>query len=292
MPRIAYVNGRYLRHERARVHVEDRGYQFADGVYEVVVAWRARLLDLDAHLDRLGRSLDALEIAWPLSRAALLQVMAEVLRLNRYRDALIYVQVTRGVAPRDHGFPKRAVPQLVVTARRLPPVDPARINAGVSVITMPDIRWGRCDIKSISLLPNVLAKQNARLAGAFEAWMIDAAGNVTEGSSTNAWIVTADGTILTRPLGHDILAGVTRAVVTRLAAECQLRVVERAFSLEEAKQAREAFLTSATSFVLPVTRIDGAAVGTGAPGPIAHRLRQLYLDLAEGRAPIAAASPS
>lgn len=279
MPRIAYVNGRYVPHARARVHIEDRGYQFADGVYEVCALRHGRLLDLEPHLDRLERSLAALAIAMPMARAALVMVLREVVRRNLLRDGLVYLQVTRGVAPRGHAFPEPPVPpSLVVTARPLAPAALARAAAGVSVITLPETRWARCDIKSIALLPNVLAKQAAAEQGAFEAWFVDRQGFVTEGASSNAWIVDAEGILRTRDLSHAILAGITREAVQALAARAGLRVVERPFTVAEAKAAREAFLTSATSFVAPVLRIDGAPVGNGAPGLLAQELRRLYLD--------------
>ncbi len=272
MSRIAYVNGRYVPHPAASVHIEDRGYQFADGVYEVTAVKGGRLVDGAAHLDRLDRSLAELSIAAPMARAALLRVSAEMIRRNGLVDGTLYMQVTRGVARRDHPFPPAAVkPALVMTAKRWR--TPA--TAGAAVITIPDIRWGRCDIKSVALLPNVLGKQQARAAGALEAWMVRD-GTVTEGTSTNAWIVTAAGDVVTRPLGPDILGGITRQTVIRLAGQAQIRVVERPFTVAEAKAAREAFITSTTALVLPVVRIDGAAVGTGAPGPVTGRLRELY----------------
>lgn len=276
MSRIAYVNGRYVRHGSAQVHVEDRGYQFADGVYEVLAVAAGRLVDLDPHLERLDRSLRELAIGWPVSRTALVRIMAEVVRRNRVADGIVYLQVTRGVARRDHAFPVRAMPSLVVTARRAAPPRPGQAEQGVRVVTQPDIRWGRCDIKSVALLPNVLAKQAARAAGAFETWMVDSAGYVTEGSSTNAWIVDAQGRLVTRHLENAILSGVTRRVLLELAAREGHSVVERAFTPAEAKAAPEAFLTSTTSFVLPVVQIDDTPVGNGTPGPVTRRLRALY----------------
>ena len=277
MSRIAYVNGRYVPHRAARVHVEDRGYQFADGVYEVCAVMGGRILDLEPHLDRLARSLNELSIAWPLSRAALVQVLDEVVRRNRVRNGMVYLQITRGVARRDHPFPKAAKPALVITARAgSAAARTAQAEAGVRVVTLPDIRWARRDIKSVALLPNVLAKQTARAAGAFEAWMVDADGFVTEGASTNAWIVDADGNLVTRDLGHAILAGITRQVLVALAAEAKLNLVERKFSVAEAKAAREAFLTSTTAFVAPVVQIDDRVIGNGRPGSIAQRLGELY----------------
>jgi D-alanine transaminase len=278
MTRFAYVNGRYLPHPEAMVHVEDRGYQFADGVYEVIAIHDGRFVDEEPHLERLDRSLFELRIGWPMTPPALKLVMRELVRRNGVRNGIIYLQVTRGQAPRDHAFPKKAVaPGLVMTTRRAKPVPAAALRDGVAVITIPDIRWGRCDIKSIALLPNVLGKQAAHEAGAFEAWQVAASGVVTEGTSTNAWIVTREGRVVTHPPGPQILNGVTRLTVLRLAAESQIAVEERPFTFEELKTAREAFLTSTTSHVLPVTRVDGALIGDGKPGRIARRLRELYV---------------
>ena len=277
MSRIAYVNGRYLRHAEASVPVEDRGYQFADGVYEVAAVRGGRLVDETLHLDRLERSLRELAIALPMPRAALRVVMAETVRRNGVREGIVYLQVTRGVARREHAFPAAARPCLVVTARSQSFTRTDALAAtGAAVITVPDIRWGRCDIKSVGLLPNVLAKQKARQAGAYEAWLVDRDGFVTEGSSTNAWIVDQEGNLVTRHLDSAILGGCTRAALLELARTENVRINERKFTVAEAKAAREAFLTSTTSFVLPVTRIDGAAVAGGKPGPLALRLRALY----------------
>lgn len=273
MSRFAYVNGRYLRHQAATVSIDDRGFQFGDGAYEVMAVHRGVPIDQELHLQRLYRSLAELQIAQPVDRRALPVILDRVLSLNQVCEGLIYLQVTRGTARRDHVFPKAARPALVVTARRVPPVPPALIRDGVAIISIPDQRWARCDIKSLNLLPNVLGKQQARAAGAFEAWQVDAQGMVTEGASTNAWIVTEAGALMTRPADHAILNGVTRQVILRHAGEFGLRLVERPFSLLEAKSATEAFLTSTTSLVLPVTRIDEASVGDGRPGPVAQGLR-------------------
>ena len=213
------------------------------------------LIDEAPHLDRLDRSLGELRIAWPMRRRALQVVMREVVRRNGVHTGILYLQVTRGVATRDHKFPAAARPSLVMTARRGRPPPRRLFDEGVGVVTMPDLRWGRCDIKSVSLLPNVLGKQQAVEAGAFEAWLVDDNGNVTEGTSTNAWIVTANDSLVTRDAGQAILNGVTRLAVLRIAREIGLAFVERAFSVGEAQGAREAFLTSSTSMVLPVTRI-------------------------------------
>jgi D-alanine transaminase len=277
MSRIAYVNGRYVPHREAAVHVEDRGYQFADGIYEVVCVKDGVVIDEEPHLDRLERSLGELRIAVPMGRPAMRHVTRELLRRNRVRDGIVYTQVTRGVARRDHPFPaSETPPSIVMTSRRIKPQDPKLFQHGIAVISTPDIRWQRCDIKSVSLLPNILAKQQAREAGAYEAWFVDRDGQVTEGSSTNAWIVTKDGELVTRQLGTAILGGVTRRSLIRLAGEAQIKIVERPFTLEEARQAREAFLTSTTSFVIPIVKLDGKPVGAGQPGPVAARLREFY----------------
>lgn len=276
MSRIAYVNGRYLPHAKAVVHVEDRGYQFADGVYEVVAVRGGRLVDEARHLVRLERSLGELEIAMPMSRPALSAVMRETMRRNLVDDGIVYLQVTRGVARRDHAFPAAARPAVVMTARRVAAQAPALTEDGVKVITVADIRWARCDIKSVALLPNCLAKEQARRAGAFEAWQVDGQGLVTEGSSTNAWIVDRDGNVVTRQIDSSILSGITRMALMELAAGEGLTVLERAFTVAEAKAAREAFLTSTTSFVLPVVQIDDAIVANGKPGSFYRKLRELY----------------
>jgi D-alanine transaminase len=281
--RIAYVNGRYVPHREACVHVEDRGYQFADGVYEVCEVRGSRLVDAARHLDRLDRSLRALRIRSPMSRSALELVLKELVRRNRVVDGFVYLQVTRGVAPRDHGFPPDNIrPGIVATARSVDPARRAtRAQQGVSVITVAENRWPRVDIKSIALLPNVLAKQAAREAGAFEAWFVDANGFVTEGSSTNAWIVTGKGTIVTRSADAGILKGITRTALLEILADGGWALEERPFRVEDAYVAREAFVTSATQAVLPVVRIDGRAVGDGAPGPVAIRLRRHYFQHSE-----------
>jgi D-alanine transaminase len=278
MARVAYVNGRYRPHREAMVHVEDRGYQFADGVYEVCEVRGGRLVDERRHLARLKRSLDELRIDLPMSPAALGIVLRETVRRNRVRDGLVYLQVTRGVARRDHAFPPAGTaPGMVVTARSLDPARGERTAAeGIAVITVPDTRWARVDIKSVSLLPNVLAKQAAREMGAREAWFVDAEGFVTEGSSSNAWIVTAGGEVVTRPADHSILNGISRAVVRDAVAAQGLALVERAFTTTEAWAAREAFVTAASQIVQPVVRIDGKPVGDGRPGPVATGLRREF----------------
>lgn len=277
MSRIAYVDGQYLPHGQASVHIEDRGYQFADGVYEVCAIFNGRILDEAPHLDRLERSLAELRIPKPKTRAALTVVMREVVRRNRVRNGMIYIQVTRGAARRDHPFPAAARPTVVMTAHA---IDFSKMIerslSGVKVATQPDIRWGRCDIKSVALLPNILAKQAAREAGAFEAWLVDGDGYVTEGSSTNAWIVDADGTLITRPLTTDILPGITRQGLCGLLTGLGYKIEERPFTVAEAKNAREAFFTSTTAFAMPVIAIDDSPIGNGAPGLITQDLLQAY----------------
>lgn len=282
MTRFAYVDGRFLPHDEAAVHVEDRGFQFGDAIYEVWSVRDGQLLDKEGHFARLERSLGELRIANPRSRAGYKLLIGELLRRNRLRDGLVYLQISRGRARREHAFPAAGTrPTLVLTTKRLD-MDTAqhRAEAGVGVITTPDLRWGRCDIKTVNLLPNVLAKQAAREAGAAEAWLVDRGGLVTEGSSTNAWIVTADGRLVTRQADHAILHGITRASLMKQAEKLGYVIEERAFSVEEAVSAREAFMTSATSYVTPIVRIDGRPVGNGAPGSVATALRQAYLDTA------------
>ena len=283
MGRIAYVNGRYVPHAEASVHVEDRGYQFADGVYEVCEVRNGRIVDERRHLDRLDRSLSELSIRSPFSRRSAGIIMREVLRRNRVRSGLIYLQVSRGVAPRDHAFPPEWVePSVVMTARS---VDPATGDAaaekGVGVITLPDNRWERVDIKSVSLLPNILAKQKAKEAGAKEAWFVDNDGFVTEGSSTNAWIINKDGKVITRSAESGILRGITRTVVIEELAAEGLDLEERPFTVEEAKQAREAFITAASTIVMPVISIDGVPIGNGYPGTVSTALRGKFHEFAE-----------
>lgn len=277
MSRIAYVNGAYLPLGEARVHIEDRGYQFSDAVYEVCAVQNGGIVDIEPHFERLERSLAELRMDRPMGAGALLAVMREVVRRNRVRDGIVYLQVSRGRARRDHAFPGVVLPVLVVTARAVSMTAiEARARTGVRVVSTPDNRWGRCDIKSVSLLANVLAKQKAREAGAYEAWFVDDAGFVTEGASSNAWIVDGDGNLVTRYLDNAILGGITRQVVMELAARKDVPLVERPFTIEQAKAAREAFVTSTTSLVMPVTHIDGDAVGDGKPGPASLELLALY----------------
>jgi D-alanine transaminase len=282
LSRIAYVNGSYVLHRDAMVHIEDRGYQFADGVYEVCEVFRGALIDEKRHFERLAYSLAELQIAAPLRAGALAVVVREVMARNRIKNGFIYVQVTRGVAPRDHVFPQKSVrPSLVVTARQVDP-DKSEISArmGINVIAIPDLRWKRVDIKSIALLPNVLARQHAREHGAYEAWLIDSEGMVTEGAASNAWIVSEAGSIVTRQIDHSILRGITRTTLIEIIAGYGLKLEERKFSLEEAFAAREAFITGATTLIMPVVRIDGQLIGTGAPGPVATKFRAIFHDTA------------
>jgi D-alanine transaminase len=275
MSRVAYVNGRYVAQREAAVHIEDRGYQFSDGVYEVCEVRGGSIIDQRRHLARLKRSLDELGIAMPMSETALAIVIRECMRRNRVRDGIVYLQITRGVARREHGFPPPGTrPSVVVTARNLDVATNERTAAeGIAVVTVPDNRWERVDIKSISLLPNVLAKQAARERGAKEAWFVDRAGHVTEGSSSNAWIVTMGGKVVTRPADNGILRGITRSVLIDVIRAQGLEFEERPFTVEEAYGAREAFLTSASQIVMPVVRIDDRPVGNGAPGSVAVALR-------------------
>ncbi len=283
MGRIAYVNGRYLPQGEATVSIEDRGYQLGDGVYEVCEVRAGVLIDEARHLARLERSLNELRIAQPLVPQALLRVLREVLARNKVRNGYVYVQVTRGVAPRDHTFPVPPVrPSLVVTAKAIDPAKGTAMAAkGIKVISLPDIRWKRPDIKTINLLPNVLARQAAKEQGAYEAWFIDADGMVTEGAASNAWIVTADKTIVTHQVDQSILRGVTRTTLLDLIAAKGLKLEERRFSLEEAKRATEAFITGATTLVMPVVAIDDVVIGDGKPGALATSLRAQFHNFAK-----------
>ena len=286
MPRIAYVNGAYVPHNRATVHIEDRGYQFADGAYEVVNTYRGRMIDEVAHLQRLDRSLDELSIAQPMARRAMRVVMREVVRCNRMSTGLLYMQVTRGVAPRDHKFPQQANSSLVMTALSIPEFPQAMRDNGVKVLTIPDIRWARCDIKSIALLPNILGKQAAAEAQAYEAWMVDDTGCVTEGTSSNAWIVSAENTLVTQPTGNRILAGITRRAIFELAGEMGYDIEERAFTVGEAYRAKEAFMSNSSHFVTPVTQIDDTVIANGKPGALTMELHHRYVQFMEDSAPL------
>jgi D-alanine transaminase len=284
--RIAYVNGRYVPKAEAVVHIEDRGYQFADAVYEVWALFDGKLADPEGHFARLERSLSELSIDMPMSRAALTTVLKETVRRNRIREGLVYLQVSRGVARRDHAFPAPGTPPaVVVTVSRVDrAATEARAAKGVAVVTTPENRWGRCDIKTVGLLPNALAKQKARETGAVEAWFVDELGLVTEGASSNAWIVDGEGVLRTRDTQANILRGVTRLSLLDVAREAGLKVEERPFTPEEAKSAREAFITGAGTLVLPVVAVDGKPVGNGAPGPVATKLRRLYIERAKATA--------
>ncbi len=283
MTRIVYVNGRYVPYGSASTHVEDRGYQLGHAVYEVIEVLSDALVDATRHLDRLDRSLRECLIPPPMSRAALMHVIGETLRRNRVSDGSVYIQVSRGSAPRDFAMPGPEVrPSLVVIARAgdLASIA-ARAESGISVITQPDIRWGRCDIKTVMLLPACLAKEAARQRGAREAWLVDRDGFVTEGASSNAWIVTAGGEVVTRQLGNDLLPGVTRATLIDVCGREGLEVKERPFRVSEALAAREAFITSASQTVMPVNAIDGQPIGDGKPGPLSRQLRKAFRDTAE-----------
>ncbi len=277
MSRIAYVNGRYRRFDDAVVHVEDRGFQFADGVYEVIAIRAGRFLDEQGHLDRLAYSLAELEIAWPLSPNSLPLILREVVRRNRVTHGLVYLQITRGRAPRDFKYPMASHPSLVVTARETKPHAPKLLEDGIAVIVVPDIRWKRRDIKSVSLLAQAMGKQQAATQGAFEAWQVDEDGFVTEGCSSSAWIVTQDGVLVSRRASPLVLDGITRKTLLGLAEDLDMPVEQRAFTVEEAYGAREAFLSSASTFVLPITKIGDRVIANGKPGLIGERLRACYL---------------
>jgi D-alanine transaminase len=276
MAKISYVNGRYVQHRDASVHMEDRGYQFSDGIYEVIAFYNRTLLDEELHMKRLMRSMRELSITPPMSRNALSLVIAELIARNDRIDGTVYMQISRGVARRDHPFPKGAKPGFVmsVTGTKRPKAHEEK--NGVAVIIAPEQRWARRDIKSISLLPNILAKQAATAAGAREAWLVDEKGIISEGAVSNNGIVNAKGEVITHPANQNILGGITRDVMITLARKAGIKVIERPFSLKEAKAAKEAFLTSTTSNVLPVTKIDGATVGNGKPGQVTQKLLALY----------------
>lgn len=284
--RIAYVDGRYVRHDLASVHIEDRGLQFADSIYEVLGVFGGRIFDETEHLDRLERSLREIGLPMPMERPALRLVVREIARRNRLADGLVYMQVTRGAVRRDHAVPQQPPPpSLIITAKAIDTNSfEERRRSGIKVITTNDQRWARCDIKSTALLPNVLAKTKARAAGAYEAWLVDREGCVTEGSSTTAWIVDRDGKLVTRDLDNAILPGVTRRILIEVAESAQMPIVERRFTVSEAQAAREAFITAATIGALPVVEIDGRRIGEGRPGAIARRLHELYRRAAEAAA--------
>ena len=286
MSRIAYVNGRFVAKTDAVVHIEDRGYQFADAVYEVWALFGGKLSDPEGHFARLERSLGELRIPMPMSRKALTVVLKETVRRNRVSEGLVYLQVSRGVAPRDHAFPAADTPPaIVITVSRVDrEASEARARKGVAVVTTPENRWGRCDIKTVGLLPNAMAKQKAREVGAVEAWFVDDLGLVTEGASSNAWIVDRDGALRTRDTNANILRGVTRLSLLDVARQAGLKVEERPFTPQEALDAQEAFITGAGTLVLPVVLMDGKPIGSGKPGPVAARLRALYIEHAKATA--------
>lgn len=275
---ISYVNGRYVNHAEAAVHIEDRGYQFSDGIYEVIAVFNGKMVDGEPHLKRLERSLTHLHIPLPMPLESMKCIIRELLRRNRRNEGYVYIQISRGVAKRNHAFPKQVEPSLVITLSVAKHPSYKERYQGVSVITLPDIRWGRRDIKTVSLLPNVLAKQKAVEAGVKEAWQVNAQGCVTEGASTNSYIVTRDGVVITHPANETILEGITRTTVLALAREHGIKVEERPFTLEEAKAAAEAFLTSTTGGVLPIIQIDDSKIADGKPGKVSLKLMNLYDD--------------
>ena len=275
MSRIAYVNGSYCALSEAGVHIEDRGYQFGDGVYEVVLVQGGKPFDIDGHLARLARSLGEISITPPVSDTVLRMIIRRLVRLNGLKHGIVYLQVTRGVARRDHKFPANARASLVLTTK---PLTISADTVGKSAITVPDQRWTRRDIKTIQLLPNCLAKQAAAEQGAYEAIMVMPDGTITEGSSSNVWMVDAKGTLITRPASDDILNGITRLAIKRIGEGRQLKIEERAFSVEEALGAKELFLSSATSIAMPITHLDGQQIADGQPGDIVLALRHAYLN--------------
>jgi D-alanine transaminase len=286
MTRVVYVDGRYLPYAEAAVHAEDRGFQFGDAVYEVCEVSAGHLVDETRHMQRLARSLGELGIPEPMSARAWSRVLRETIRRNRVRDGLVYLQVSRGARPRDFLFPPASVPPTVVCLARHsnPARSDAAAAAGIGVKTVPDNRWGRCDIKTVMLLPAALAKEAARQDGAKEAWFVDAQGYITEGASSNAWIVDREGRLVTRQVDNAILRGVTRTTLIDLLKRENIELVERPFTVEEARAAREAFITSATNTVMPVVRIDGRPIGNGAPGMLSLRLRAEFHSAAEAAA--------
>jgi D-alanine transaminase len=273
----AYVNGRYLPHRKAMVHIEDRGYQFSDGIYEYIAFYNRRLLDGEGHLKRLERCLKEVSIALPMSIGAMNIIIRELIERNGREHGGLYLQVTRGVARRDHPFPKHTRPALVMTvcAPKFP--KPYEIKDGVAVITAPDLRWARRDIKSVSLLANVLAKQEATAKKAREAWLVED-NAVSEGAVSNAYIISEKGELITHPADQGILGGITREVVLKLAREAQIPVLEKTFTLSNVRAAAEAFITSTSANVLPVVKVDDMVIGSGKPGPITKRLNELYLE--------------
>jgi D-alanine transaminase len=283
MSRIIYCNGRYVPYGEAMIHAEDRGFQFGDAIYEVCEVMDGRLVDETRHMDRLERSLNALQMPQPMSRAAWSRVLRETIRRNRLDYGSVYLQVSRGAAPRDFLFPAKGTPNSVVVIARTGDraVSDERAAKGIAVKTVPDNRWERCDIKTVMLLPASLAKEAAKAEGAKEAWFVDVNGKITEGASSNAWIVDKDGTLVTRPITNEILKGVTRTTLIDVLAKEGVRFEERAFTVAEAQKAREAFITSAGNTVMPVTSIDGVSIGNGAPGLLSVKLRAAFHKIAE-----------
>ena len=278
MPKIAFVNGSYKNIHKASIEIEDRGFQFADGVYEVIALTNGVLIDLDFHLDRLNRSLSEINIKWPMSRESVMAICAEVIRQNRLTQGSLYIQITRGVTARDFSYPNGMKPSLVIYGRRSRTNQTSSKVQGIKVISTRDIRWGRCDIKSISLLASVLAKTHANHKIAQEAWLLNEDGFVTEGASSNAWIVPRLNVIQTHPENSSILSGITRLRTIKLAQEKSIKVIERPFSINEAKKAKEAFLTSSTLFVQPIVDIDGSQIGDGEIGSTTKTLIKSYSD--------------
>lgn len=277
MSRIVYVNGDYLPEEDAKISVFDRGFLFADGVYEVTSVLGGKLIDFEGHAKRLERSLSELDMSAPVTMDALLEIHRELVARNEVHEGLVYLQVTRGAADRDFAYPAEPKPSLVLFTQTKTLADAPVAKTGIKVISIEDQRWGRRDIKTVQLLYPSMGKMMAKAAGVDDAWMVED-GAVTEGTSNNAYIVTKAGTIVTRHLGNEILHGITRAAVLRFAREAQMTVEERSFTIEEAKDAAEAFITSASTFVMPVVELDGAQIGDGTPGPVATRLREIYLE--------------
>ena len=284
MPDIAYVNGAFTPLADAQISILDRGFLFADGVYEVAAVIDGRLVDNAAHLSRLERSLRELGLECPASMARVVEIEKELVARNGVVEGMVYLQVTRGAAERDFAFPANVTPTLVAFTQKKNIIASPAARTGVKIITTPDLRWARRDIKSVALLAQVLAKQAAAEAGCQEAWMVDADGLVTEGSSSTAFIVTKGGVIRTRPNSRDVLPGCTRQALLALVAREGLTFEERGFTVAEAFDAAEAFLTSASNLVLPVVEIDGQSVGAGVPGERSQQLRALYLDFARATA--------
>jgi D-alanine transaminase len=279
MSRIVYVNGAYLPEEKAKISVFDRGFLFADGVYEVSSVLRGKLIDNQGHLARLHRSLGELDMAAPASDAEIETIQKTLIEKNDVDEGLVYLQVTRGAADRDFAYPEGVKPSLVMFTQKKNVIASPQASKGISVVSADDIRWKRRDIKSVGLLAPCMAKMQAKAAGADDAWLVED-GYVTEGSSNNAFIVNAEGKLVTRQLGNEILAGITRKAVLKLAQEQQIKIEQRPFTIEEAFHAREAFITSATTFVMPVISIDGNPVADGTPGEVTRRLRELYIETA------------